>query len=51
MPMITASVVGDAVFAFDVNLPLRMVGTDMAVVASLGSADLFDAEFMTQVAF
>lgn len=49
--MITASVVGDAVFAFDVDLPLRMVGADMAVVAGLGSADLFEAELMTYVAF
>jgi hypothetical protein len=49
--MITASVVCDAVFAFDVDLPLRMVGADMAVVAGLGSADLFEAELMTYVTF
>ena len=36
---------------FLVNLPLRMVGTDVAVVAGFGLAGLFQAEFMAQVAF
>src|SRR4030095_14123617 len=49
-PAVAAGVVGDAVRALDVDLPLRMVGTDVARVVRLGLARLLQAELVPQVA-
>jgi len=49
IPVIAASLIGDAMERLDINLVLGMVGANVAVIAGFWLARLFEAEFVPQV--
>jgi hypothetical protein len=50
IPGISGGLVGDAMRGFDIYLILRVVGTDVAVIAGFRLTGLLQAEFMPEMA-